>query len=127
MESVESAFRAARILVVEDDPDVREAVAGQLAEAGYSVYPTGDGQEALERLLRGDAPDMILLDLKMPKRSGWELLEYLRRSTIFMCVPVVIFSAYVGFPPAGAVAWLRKPVTPEDLLSTVRSVLSRHR
>jgi CheY-like chemotaxis protein len=127
MQSVDTALRSARILVVEDDADVREAVAGQLAEAGYSVYPTADGQEALERLLRGEPPDMILLDLKMPKRSGWELLEYLRRSSIFMGVPVVIFSAYVGFPPAGAVAWLRKPVTREDLLTAVRGVLARHR
>ena len=60
-----------------------------------------------------------MLDLKLPVRSGWEFLEALRRSDALVTIPVVVVSAYLGFPPLGAVAWVKKPFKPELLLKLV--------
>ena len=118
--SLSQSRRRPRILVVDDDADVRESVAEMLAERGWSTETAVDGQDAIEQLLASRAPpDLIVLDLKMPRRSGWEVLDVLRRSTTLTQVPIVVLSAYLAFPPQGAVAWLRKPVNPEELAQTV--------
>ncbi len=109
-----------RILLVEDDDDVNAALAEKLREAGYTVESVRDGLTAWDRLLRGVLPALVVLDLKLPGMSGWELLERLRTSTTLLAVPVVVVSAYLGFPPAGALAWLKKPIDPSQLLETVR-------
>jgi CheY-like chemotaxis protein len=64
-------------------------------------------------------PDLIVLDLKMPRRSGWEVLDLLRRSTTFVQIPIVVLSSYLTVPPPGAVAWLKKPCQSEELVRTV--------
>jgi CheY-like chemotaxis protein len=108
------------ILVVDDDSEIRETFRELLSDEGYEVRTAGDGSEAMSLLLTtGQRPALILLDLMMPKKSGWEVLEGLRRSTMLMDVPIVIVSAHIGSPPAGAVAWVRKPVRWEDLLGIV--------
>jgi len=108
------------ILVVDDDSEIRQTFRELLADEGYEVRTAGDGAEAMSFLLAtGQPPALILLDLMMPKKSGWEVLEGLRRSTLLMDVPIVIVSAHMGTPPAGAVAWIRKPVRWEDLIGIV--------
>ena len=107
------------LLVVDDDPDVRESIFQVLTEAGYDVSGAGDGKEALDRLLHGRRPDLIILDLRMPRKSGHEVLEALRESPSYVGIPVVVLSAYLSFPPSGAVAWLRKPIQPSTLVSVV--------
>ena len=108
------------ILVADDDPDILDAFTDLLEAAGYEVVPAVSGREALELLLRNNRrPSLILLDLKMPERSGYEVLQAIRDSTTLMSIPVVVVSAYLGLPPAGAVAWLKKPVPPHVLLTTV--------
>jgi CheY-like chemotaxis protein len=114
----------ARVLVVEDDDDLRLAVTSTLDEAGYEVDAVADGVEATGRLLTGERPDLLVLDLKMPRKTGWELLRWLRDSPSFVGLPVIVFSANIDFPPGGAIAWLRKPVRDEVLLRTVREVLT---
>ena len=107
------------LLVVDDDPDIRESLFQVLTEAGYDVSSAGDGREALDALLHGRRPDLIVLDLRMPKKTGHEVLDALRESPSFVAIPVVVLSAYLTFPPSGAVAWLKKPVQPRTLLSVI--------
>jgi CheY-like chemotaxis protein len=102
---------ARTILIVDDDCDLRTVVAELLSLAGYEVAVACDGQDALELLWRGLRPMLIVLDLAMPRMSGWAFLERLRgpeRSS----VPVLVTSADVREEqlPAGADACLRKPV-----------------
>ena len=111
--------RRKMLLVVDDDPDVRESIFQVLTEAGYDVSGAGDGKEALDKLLHGRRPDLIILDLRMPRKSGHEVLEALRESPSYVGIPVVVLSAYLNFPPSGAVAWLKKPVQPSTLVSVV--------
>ncbi len=118
--------RAPVVLVVEDDRDVRESIAELLVEAGWVAFTAEDGEDALEQLLEWtNPPNLVILDLKMPKRSGWEVLEVLRSSTTLVNVPIVVLSAFMAFPPAGAVAWLRKPLKKDELLQTVERVSRR--
>lgn len=109
------------VLVVDDDCDQRSAAAELLALAGYDVVVACDGQEALELLWAGLHPVLIILDLAMPRMSGWAFLERLRgveRST----VPVIVTSGEPrASPPAGADAWLGKPVD----LAQLRAVVGR--
>jgi CheY-like chemotaxis protein len=114
-----------RILLVEDDDDVRTSLESELRETGYDVIGAADGEAAWQELLRGARPSLIVLDLRVPKVSGWELLDRLRRSNIFIDLPVVIVSAYLGFPPAGAMAWVRKPMRPRQLSEVVERLLPR--
>ena len=113
------------VLVVEDDADVRVAICDQLRDDGFEVHGVEDGEQAWKLLFRGQKPDLIILDLKLPVMSGWELLTRLRASITLLDVPVVVVSAYLGFPPAGALAWLKKPMRPTEL-SAVVDRLIRH-
>ncbi|HEX9244123.1 MAG TPA: response regulator [Anaeromyxobacter sp.] len=98
------------ILVVDDDCDQRDAFAELLTRVGYDVVAAGDGLEAFELLGAGLRPTVIVLDLAMPRMSGWAFLERLRgaeRSSI----PVLVTSGEARGPaPAGADACLEKPI-----------------
>ncbi len=110
----------ARILVVDDDADIRLALTEELEANGFIVECASDGEDALQQLLVSTTrPDLIVLDLKMPRRSGYEVLAVLRGSVTLVDVPVVVLSAHLGSPPAGAVAWLKKPLRAEELLRAV--------
>ena len=111
---------ARTILVVEDDIEILESIRDRLAQEGYGVRTATNGQQALEDLTRFERPSLIVLDLKLPVRSGWEFLEALRRSDALVTIPVVVVSAYLGFPPMGAVAWVKKPFKPDQLVALVR-------
>ena len=65
-----SAGSAATILAIDDEPVVRESMASYLQDSGYTVLQCGDGREGLE-LVRREAPDVVLLDLRMPRMTGW--------------------------------------------------------
>ena len=113
------------VLVVEDDADVRSSVCDQLRDDGFEVHAAEDGEQAWKLLVRGQKPDLIVLDLKLPVMSGWELLTRLRASVTLLDVPVVVVSAYLGFPPAGALAWLKKPMRSAELTAVVERLI-RH-
>jgi len=112
---------ARRILVVEDDADLRESVAQSLIEEGYSVEVAGDGRAALAALGRGGA-DLVLLDLMMPVMSGWEFREKQRSTPAFAHIPVVVMSATSTLEAAAieAADLLPKPLSLAELLSMVR-------
>lgn len=115
------------VLVVDDDADIREAIAELLVDHGYDVATASHGAEALDLLVTGRVqPRVMLLDLMMPVMDGWRLMAELRARQDSLALPkVVVFSAYRG-PGAGdtslAVEQLKKPVTSTVLLDT----LARH-
>ena len=111
-----------QVLIVEDDADIREALAENLRDAGYGVREAENGKQALE-FLESDAADpcLVLLDLMMPIMNGAELLQALQEGHRLASLPVVVVSA--GGSPSeaqGARRFLRKPPNPELLLALVR-------
>ena len=113
------------ILVVEDEPDIRDAVSDLLELEGYAVQTASNGQEALELLdgpLDGEAqPCLILLDVMMPVMDGHAFMARLREDDAHQRIPVVITSASPQVPE-GARAHLRKPYELHRLLD----VISQH-
>lgn len=112
------------ILVVDDDPDILDALSEILEAEGYRVSRARNGQEALERL-KPDAPGLILLDLMMPVMDGWEFARQLRVSA-FGGIPIIVLSAdrnvSAKAKEIGAVGHLAKPFELGDLLNLVRDV-----
>jgi CheY-like chemotaxis protein len=115
---------ARTILVVEDDPDVRDSLADALETHGYRVLTAGNGLEAI-RLLRdeGKRPDLILLDMLMPVMGGWAFRSEQQKLPDVAAIPVVVMTAY-GLPHAtvatlSPAALLKKPMDLRNLLDTV--------
>lgn len=112
------------VLVVEDDPDIVEAMVFVLEDAGYRVSVAENGSQALDRLRAVPAPCLILLDLMMPIMDGWQLLAELSRDPRLAAIPVVVVTgagkAVRRAPPAGARDMLEKPVSLDRLLGTVQ-------
>ena len=108
------------ILVVDDDPDVRDAIASVLGDEGYGVTSVGNGREALEHLQHRTRPSLILLDMMMPEMDGWLLRQELKKSPELASIPIVILSGHGDVRDAalalGAVDYLRKPLRIESLL-----------
>jgi CheY-like chemotaxis protein len=120
------AVRDARILVVDDKASSRELVRTILENLGYAIEEAGDGVEALEAV-HASPPDLVLLDLQMPRLTGEEVLARLRADQRFAELPVVALtaSAMAGDREkalaAGFTSYLAKPVT----LSTLRTEIER--
>jgi CheY-like chemotaxis protein len=112
--------RARTVLVVDDDPDIRDLLAEVLAGEGYQVAVAENGRVALERLRSGaPLPALVILDLMMPVMSGWELLERLRNDPDLRALSVMVISG-AGTPmPEGARHLLRKPFEIRRLLDVV--------
>jgi two-component system response regulator MprA len=117
--------RTSYVLVVDDDADVREAIADVLRVEGLAVAVARDGREALERLTSTEEkPSLILLDLMMPRMSGWQLLEVLRDDRTLASIPVCVVSASGSKTPSGARALLHKPFELQTLLDLVAKHLA---
>ena len=115
-----------KILVIEDDLDLLSPLSEILQDAGYGVLSAADGAEAM-RYLREDGPDLVLLDLGLPKMDGWDFARFKGGDPNTASVPIVILSGADDLErharEIGAAAWLRKPVDVDRLLSTVRRYL----
>src|SRR5438477_7398593 len=111
------------VLVVEDDPDLRETLVSILEQEGYRARAARDGREALEILAGGFRPAVLLIDLIMPIMDGWELCEALVQDPKLSSLPVVLMSASGGpLPPprpTKLVRLLRKPFTFEQLVAAI--------
>lgn len=107
------------ILLVEDEPDVRDAIEEALLAQGCQVVCAVDGDTALEWLSGGQRPSLVLLDFIMPRMNGWAFLERMRADPALDDVPVVSISALAVVHPSLS-AVLRKPFDLPSLLRTVR-------
>ncbi len=113
-----------RILVVEDEEDLRRLYAASLSLAGFDVATACDGFEALRRI-DTDAFDLVLLDLGLPGFAGESVINELAAHAHTCDIPVVIVSGRTTIDVAAQAACvLRKPVAPEELVRTVRACLS---
>ena len=117
-----------RILIIEDETPMRTALADLLAGEGYRALTAADGERGLERAL-ADKPDLILLDVMMPKLDGFQVCAELRRLAI--TAPVLMLTAKgqiedrVNGLDAGADDYLVKPFSTDELLARVRALLRR--
>ncbi len=115
----------APVLVVEDDPDQRDAITLALESEGYAVVTAASGIEALERLDAGAAPCMILLDLMMPEMDGIQFRTEQLRSAAHARIPVVVVSAFGQLTRAKYLQvadYLRKPLDLDQLLQVIERV-----
>jgi CheY-like chemotaxis protein len=113
------------VLVVEDDPDTRDALAEMLEDEGYEVARAANGFEALRQLKSTEARcNLILLDLMMPVMNGWDFRRKQKEAPTLAGIPVVLMSAGARLAAAtgdlDAAGYITKPVEMSDLLDTVR-------
>jgi CheY-like chemotaxis protein len=112
-----------KVLVVDDDYAVLDAMKEILEDEGYEVSVAANGLEALKELAQAPRPGVILLDLMMPVMNGWEFREKQLEDEGLAAIPTIIVTAHnkpeVNAAELKAAASIRKPVTPEMLLETV--------
>jgi CheY-like chemotaxis protein len=108
-----------QVLVVDDDDDVRETLEIVLELSGFGVSSASNGQEALERLHASARPPIVLLDLRMPMMSGWEVIDVLREEGRLADVPIIICTSSPSESPPGFDV-VPKPVDLQLLDSTIR-------
>lgn len=114
------------ILVVDDNEDIREAMALVLEDAGYDVAAAAGGNQAVTLLRGGYRPCVILLDLMMPGMSGWDLHRELSGDPALAVIPVIVVSAVAAESAAALrpTSHLQKPFTIDDLVGAVARVCS---
>ncbi len=110
------------VLIVEDDPDIRETLQHLLESSGYRAPAAGNGREALDILDSIERPCLILLDLMMPVMDGWAFLTALDQDERLAHLPIVIVSAYTdkAMSLERAEQVLKKPVDIHALMAVVR-------
>jgi DNA-binding response OmpR family regulator len=119
---------AARILLVEDDFDIRQVLHLYLKYYGYEVREAADGQEAID-MIPAYHPDLIVLDIMMQPVDGWEVLHWLRAQRMDPPLPVLVLTALYqpeqqlqGFEE-GAIEYLTKPSQPDIIIERIRTLL----
>ena len=125
---------AFEVLVVDDSPTVRRVVANLVRSAGWKPHTAKDGLDALEVLHSGVAkPDVVLLDIEMPRMDGYEFTATLRSMPLYRNTPVVMLTSRAGEKhrkkamEVGATEYMVKPYQEEELLSAVRRVVRNAR
>jgi pilus assembly protein CpaE len=128
--TIGNRLAASKILVVDDDLDTLKLVGTTLEKQGFIIVAAKDGQEALEKVAQ-HKPDLILLDIMMPKMDGYEVTRRLRAEPETAGIPIILFTAKaqvddkVAGLEAGADDYLTKPTHPAELVARVRSILKR--
>ena len=116
------------VLLVEDDPDVRGLVEFRLKREGFEVRIAADGEQALA-LMEGEPPDLVIMDVMIPYRSGYEVLAEFRKNPVWSQVPVIMLTGRGREEDvsrglsAGANDYLTKPFRPAELLARVHRLL----
>src|SRR5512141_827230 len=120
----------ARILIAEDEPDIRDLVAFTLRFAGHEVTATSNGEEAVQ-MASQVIPDLILMDVRMPRMTGYDACRLMKASPTLKDIPVVFLSAkgqdseiQTGLD-AGAEEYLLKPFAPYQLTERVKVILAK--
>ncbi|WP_300673717.1 response regulator [Desulfoluna sp.] len=122
--TVDAAGEGKTILVVEDSSTTRKVIAVTLNLKGYRIIEAVDGLEALSKLSE-EKPDLILLDIILPKMNGYEILSIIKNKRDLKNIPVIMLTSRDGFMSrmkgkiAGTAAYLTKPFNPDDLLRTI--------
>lgn len=121
-----------RILVVDDEADIRNFLRMALTEAGFEVVTASDGLEAMEKV-KEQRPDLISLDLVMPKRSGARFYREMTKSKEYSCIPVIIVTGHARddlgksdlkeLTMSGPGIYLEKPVRPDNYVAAVKKLL----
>lgn len=123
MAVTETSKRTISVLVIEDDDDIRDGVVTVLQLAGHTAHAARNGEDALAQLRTLQKPSLILLDLAMPKKDGFQFRALQEMEARFADIPVVVMSANpqadVKSIQLGAKSYLHKPFKVEHLLETV--------
>ena len=126
-----------KILVVDDEPDVRDFLASCIEDAGFMVETAVDGQDALDKI-EADPPDLMTLDMVMPRKSGINVIRTLRKNEKYANLPIIVITAHArdefgsedfkefnaftsGLRPRYTI---EKPVTPERLIKSICEILN---
>jgi CheY-like chemotaxis protein len=119
-----------KILIAEDERDIRDLIKFTLGFAGYEVVDACNGEEAVELAIK-EMPDLILMDVRMPRKTGYEACIEMKANPKLKDIPVVFLSAkgqdseiQTGLQ-AGAVEYLLKPFAPDQLTSHIQAILAR--
>ena len=116
-----SRVASGRILLVDDDADLRGLFAEYLSDAGYETAQASNGQEALDVLACAvELPDLILLDMLMPVMGGAEFCDRLSKDARLTTLPVVVVAGVQGYQCRGARAFICKPISIDLLLEVVK-------
>lgn len=120
----------AKILIAEDERDIRDLVAFTLRFAGHEVFTATNGEEAVDMAPKVN-PDIILMDVRMPRMTGYEACKLMKQNPDLKDIPVVFLSAkgqeaeiQQGLE-AGAEEYLLKPFAPDQLTSHVKAILAK--
>lgn len=120
----------AKILIAEDEHDILELITFTLQFAGHEVIATSNGEEAYQTTLK-ELPDLILLDVRMPRMSGYEVCKAVKEDASVQHIPVVFISAKgqerevnTGLA-AGAVDYILKPFSPDELTERIAAILRK--
>lgn len=116
---------AIRVLIAEDDPNIVESLSFVLSRDGFEVSAALDGEDALRRM-RSDPPDLMILDVMLPKRNGFEILKLVKSDPALRAIPVIVLTAK-GQPQdrrmaeaLGVENFMTKPFSNTDVVQAVR-------
>ncbi len=121
-----------RVLIVDDEPDVRKVIKMALTKAGYDVIEAEDGEKAIAAIKEGENPlllDVIISDIRMPKVNGVEAINYFQQQ--WPSVPLIVLTGFpdmemaTGFIKKGIVDYLVKPVEKEKLTAAVAKAIDQ--
>ena len=122
--------KAKRILIADDEPDILEIISYNLLKEGYEIYTAKDGNEAIERAKQLN-PDLIILDIMMPKKTGIEVCSILRTQPAFQQTLIIFLTALsdeasqIKGLESGADDYVNKPISPKVLISRVNALFRR--
>lgn len=123
---------AEKILIVDDDREMVELIDLFLSNAGFVTLAAFSGEEALEKTFR-ERPDLILLDIMMPKIDGWEVLRRIKNDPQVQNIPVAFITArtqnidkMIGLSVMKAAGYITKPFSKQELLTEVRRIIDEH-
>lgn len=118
------------LLLVDDEPGLREAVSAYLEDSGFTVKVAANGKEAWQSI-EADRPDLVISDIMMPQVNGYEFLQKIRSDERFLSLPVIFLTArgmtsdrIKGYQ-SGVDAYIAKPFDPEELVAIVQNILKR--
>lgn len=118
-----------KVLVAQEDAEMLNLIRVNLREAGYDAIPAQDGVAAYEAV-EGTSPMAIILDLNLPRMSGFRLVKLIRRNPRWRSIPLIVTSAYAfeeieELANEGVDAFVTRPFTPSDLMNRLEHLLSR--